>query len=168
MLLTRPQLSHFWRTWSQLTKRHHWDPVESDAQRHALLQRAGFTSLTLVDKLKGYDRVLQELAALQQPDNLEPQLREIQMPRTRLVYAIHELANKITSTPLSGQNSYLAAVMLDKHGHLDLDRLSEQQLEQLRNTLAARLSTKRRSARSVVECGAPAPLSEPVTENCPF
>lgn len=158
MLLSKPQQQRFWRDWSQV-KRSLKSIGYSDAQveneRHALLARAGFDSLTLVDHLAGFDRVLAELAVQLRPNDLEPQLREQSMPRTRLLFAIHQLANKFIPNLTNRPNPYLAAILRDRFGHCDLDRLTEPQLLQLRNTLAARLASKRRKSAQPVETNNP-------------
>lgn len=61
MLLTKSQLSRFWREWSTVVKKNGWDSATADQRRKALLSRAGFTSLTVVDTRAGFDRVLAEL-----------------------------------------------------------------------------------------------------------
>jgi hypothetical protein len=149
MKLTSPQLSRFWREWSAIVSAKKWHKVEAELQRYALLARAGFDSLTQVDKQKGFDRVLAELSAIARPDDIEPQMRAAQMPRTRFYYAIIKLAREIEpsyieSAPLG--SGYLGAIMRDKYGHYDIDRLPESELEHLRNTLQARLLAHRRQA----------------------
>jgi hypothetical protein len=170
MLLTKPQQQRFWREWSAVKRSllaQSWTDAQIETERHALLERAGFDSLTQVDHLAGFDRVLSELALLTQPSNLEPQLRESQMPRTRLVFAINALAKKITPSLLGhGQSVYLATILADRWGHTDLDRLSLADLTQLRNTLAARLSSKRR--RSSTSSPTLSPTLSPAESNRPF
>ena len=143
MFLTPSQTDRFWREWNNITRTHAWDKPESEIQRKLLLNRAGFTSLTLVDKLDGFDRVLAELAAILKPDDLEAQMRESNMPRTRLLFAVGRL-----STPLSPGRSHLSyacAIARDKFGTADIESLHDGQLLDLRNTLAARLCAQRRS-----------------------
>lgn len=152
MLLSKPQQLRFWREWSIACKAQGWTKVQSwtgaqiENERYSLLQRAGFDSLTLVDPLAGFDRVLAELAALSRPADLSPQLRAQEQPRRRLWYAIQKLGFQISTSELQGgrESSYVAAIMLDRFGHCDHDRLSLQQLEQLRNTLASRATAHKR------------------------
>ena len=128
-----------------------------------MLRRAGFDSLTQVDPLAGFDRVLAELAALNRPDDIRPQLSSIEQPRRRLWYAIQKLGDQISTSRLSdGTNAYVGAIMSDRFGHLDPDRLSLQQLEQLRNTLAARLSAHRRRHQEKIK------QTEFAESNAPF
>jgi hypothetical protein len=145
MILTPKQASNFWRQWQSIVRLNAWGPVEAEIQRHALLRRAGFDSLTKVDKLSGYDSVLAELAALGRPDDHEAQMREANMPRKRLLFSIGRL-----STPLSPARaplSYACALAKDKYGTSDLELLLDDQLLKLRNTLAARLCAHRARGR---------------------
>lgn len=170
MLLSKAQQNRFWREWSIGCKRQGWDKVagwtglQIDKERHALLERAGFDSLTRVDPLDGFDRVLAELAVLSRPDDIDPQLRAQAQPKLRLVYAIEKLASQIsTGQQEDGTNSYAAAIAADRFGTGAIDNLSLHQLEQLRNTLAARLTAHRRRQREAT--------SSPVganSENAPF
>jgi hypothetical protein len=69
MNLTPPQISRFWREWSSVIRYQRWRGVltadQIDCKRKELLARAGFLSLTQVDKRAGFDRVLTELRAMQ-------------------------------------------------------------------------------------------------------
>lgn len=166
MLLSKTQLSRFWRDWSAIAARNHWGPTETEIQRHALLTRAGFTSLTLVDRTDGFSRVLKELAALQ--DNLAGMLRADDNPRRVLLYTIRATAKKIvTRAPYAHPSAihYIQSLSLDKFGTIDWESLSNPQLEQLRFTLSARLSGKRHHD----QVAAAAPELLPATDsNVPF
>jgi hypothetical protein len=148
MLLTRPQTIRFWHEWSAIVRLHAWGPVEAEIQRYALLKRAGFDSLTQVDKLAGYDSVLAELAAISKPNDLEAQMREANMPRTRLLFAVGKLSTNLS--PPNHHLAYACTIARDKFGTPDLESLADAQLLDLRNTLAARLSAHRRKSRSGV------------------
>ena len=106
MLLTSSQTSRFWREWSSCIRLHNWSKPDSETQRKALLQRAGFTSLTQVDKLAGFDRVLSELAAITRPSDIAPQIREAEMPRTRLIYACRQLADEAYIISLAASDRF--------------------------------------------------------------
>jgi len=148
MLLTRAQQSRFWREWSVAchvqgwTKANGWTDYQIDNERHSMLERAGFDSLTKVDHLEGFDRVLSELAALSKPADLDAQVRQQQMPRIRALHAIRELDSKL-SISRSFPSPYLQAILRDKFGHADLDRLNLDELIMVRNTLAARSNSRR-------------------------
>jgi hypothetical protein len=141
MKLSKSQVPRFFTNWKNAcavqgwTAANGWTAAQIENERYSLLRRAGFDSLRDVDPLTGFDRVLAELALLLHPDSLNPQLSALNMPATRLKYAIAQLA--------PGSN-YLRAVMRDKFGTEDLDTLSLEQLTQLRNTLAARKSSRQR------------------------
>jgi len=79
-----------------------------------------------------FDLVLAEFRALSQPDNLAAQIRQLDMPRRRLLYSIRRLAAE----------SYWRAIARDKFGTADETRLDLAQLTQLRITLAARARTR--------------------------
>lgn len=146
MHLTRPQQSTFWRKWNALKRAANWTPEQSESERKALLRRAGFSSLTQVDKLDGFDRVLAELAAITRPDDLDAQMRELNMPKTRLLFAIGKLSAHLS--PPRAHLAYACQIARDKFGQTDLESLKDDQLLQLRNTLAARLSAHRHRKQS--------------------
>lgn len=141
MHLSKSQQFKFWSDWKKActiqgwTKPAGWSPAQIENERYSLLRRAGFDSLTEVDHLEGFDRVLAELAAIIQPNSIDAQLRQQDQPIHRLKHAIALLAPG---------NNYLKAVMRDKFSTDDWDTLSLDQLTQLRNTLAARRSARRR------------------------
>jgi hypothetical protein len=81
-----------------------------------------------------FDRVLAEFRSISQPDNLAAQLRQQDMPRRRLLYAINRLAPE----------SYWRAIARNKFGTADETRLDLEQLHQLRMTLAARARSHNR------------------------
>ena len=136
MLLTPPQVKRFWREWSACTRLHHWPTDEVQPQRKAMLARAGFLSLTLVDPHEGYTAVLKELAILQ--DNLTGMIAADQNPKRVLIHTITELAAQL------GQ-PYAEKILRDKHGHIRLAELTESELIKHRFTLTARISSHRRA-----------------------
>ena len=81
-----------------------------------------------------FDQVLAEFRALSQPDNLDAQLRQQDMPRRRLLYSIMHLADA----------PYWRAIARDKFGTDDETRLDLVQLHQLLITLAARSRSRTR------------------------
>lgn len=70
MLLTDAQVKRFWRDWSAACKAQGWTraagltAAQIDQHRRALIERAGFRSLTEVDRSAGFGRVLSELGIL--------------------------------------------------------------------------------------------------------
>lgn len=148
MHLSPPQLKRIWREWSSIVKSHQWPAALAEDRRHALLQRAGFTSLKEVDHLAGYTRVLKEVAILK--DDLSALLHAEQNPERVLKHSIQALADA----------PYWQRICKDRFHTVDLDDLSLDQLTQLRNTLAAR-SKLPKAARAQAS-------SLPEPENCPF
>ena len=144
MLLSTLQTPRFWREWKRACRVHGWTDekgwtqAQIDAERHALLLRAGFTSLTLVDPRAGFDRVLAELAALHSPADIAPQLRAQAQPRTRLLYSIGH----------AGAAPYvIAAIARADFGTDDLDQLTEEQLRRLAIHLAHRSRKRKRETQ---------------------
>lgn len=70
MLISDAQVKRFWREWSAACKMQKWtraaglSSAQIDARRKDLLKRAGFDSLTHVDRAAGFGRVLAELGLL--------------------------------------------------------------------------------------------------------
>lgn len=149
MLLTDKQFKWFWRDWKACCRLRGWTGEEDKAQRKLLLARAGFSSLTLVDTKLGFDHVLMELQAILHPTDTKIQMSLAAMPRKRLIHAIKELAMKLSpsrvdSAPL-GCN-YLLPIFIERGWkHLDIDRLSMEELTQLLYTLDNRSDSKERA-----------------------
>ena len=160
MLLTPKQQSIFWAQWAKACAAQQWTPdtaplaktrAEIEAERKALLARAGFTSLTLVDRGRGFDRVLHELARLQWVSTADDAQRQ------RYLFVITRLANGL------GGMDYAWAIARDKfrltRGLHSLADLSHLQLRQLIITLNARAQARRRD--QVV-------ATVPEEADCPF
>jgi hypothetical protein len=142
MLLSKDQQRKFWREWSAACQAQGWkdgetkmNSAEIEQQRYLLLERAGFQSLTEVDQLEGFDKVLKEIAILQ--NDLTGTVRADQMALTRLKFAIQEFTIKL------GGARYVLKITYDLFKTSDLDALSEAQLTVLHHTLANR--TRRKS-----------------------
>jgi len=86
-----------------------------------------------VDKMKG------ALLAIIDPTNLNAQVKQIRMPRTRTLYAIRQFDQPLWSKIAFGKFQ----------GQTDLDLLTDEQLDQLRITLYERRRSKARKARHV-------------------
>jgi hypothetical protein len=156
-MISKKQDSLYWREWAAAKKFcASLDLPEPD--RHQLHTQAlgadkshkDFTNADL-------DKVLAAFRAISDPANVQAQLRQIDQPRTRLLYAINRLSAQL-SVQLAGPDSqpstlnpqlggYASAISLDKFGTSDLTTLAEPQLEQLRNTLASRLTVKKTRAK---------------------
>jgi len=144
MLLRPKQQNRFWAEWQAAcraqgwTKENGFSSSEIDQCRKRLLAIAGFTSLTLVDPLAGFDRVLEQLAILR--TDLSGVHSAATMARTRLQYAIRALADA----------PYWQAITQDRFGTTDLDALTDDQLTQLRNTLTVRIRPLRKARKQTV------------------
>lgn len=163
MPLNQAQLSLHWREFAA-AKRACLVAGHPEPDRKALYVQAG-----VVDKLGqaksltkfnngDLDKVLAVFRAIGQPANFDAQVEATEQPRIRLEYSIRELASQITERPVHLADAYWEAVYRDKfwHGGLnphnpgqppDLKLLSVPQLTQLRDTLEARLASKRRKAK---------------------
>lgn len=135
MLITRSQQYTFWREWNAIVRAHGWDRHEAETQRKAMLDRAGFTSLTQVTRVDGFTAVLKEIAALK--DDLNGMLRADENPRRVLVHKCRELADE----------PYIVALAAsDRFKTNDWPALPLDQLTQLRNTLADRAVGQHRNS----------------------
>jgi hypothetical protein len=162
MKLSPAQVQRFWREWSAACAVLHWtradglSAAEIDARRKEFLARCGFSSLTQVDRVAGFTKVLNELLVLQgvslaaARETLEPALNEARVLRH------HILTEQVPCLELylADVRAYLTAIIADKTSQrpaaaaraptlMDLDA---GQLRQLQYTLAARLNDKRRAA----------------------
>lgn len=134
MLLTKPQLNRFWREWLSIVLANGWQKQQAETERHALLRRAGFTSLTQVDHVNGFTAVLKELAALQ--ENLTGMVRADANPRRMMIWNIEKKA----------PNGYWRPIAADRHFGTDLDAMTDVQLQQLLYTVSDRAVHAHRTA----------------------
>lgn len=142
--MTAKQTALYFREWGKVHKRY------PDVDRHDLHTRAlGSDKSSKAFTNRDLDLVLAEFRALTDPDSVDAQLRQIEQPRTRLLWKIDHYLNglRLYVEP----QSYLAAILRDQFTGATLADLSETQLKNLRNTLSARLQTHRKAARKPVE-----------------
>ena len=85
-------------------------------------------SAKLINHLKDFDDFKAACLANMQPANLGAQMRQAEMPKTRLIYAIRKLAPE----------AYIISECWRKFGVEDWESLGESHLTMLRNHLAAR------------------------------
>lgn len=173
MALSKKQDSLYWREWAAAKKFClALDLPEPD--RHALHAQAlgadkshkDFTNADL-------DKVLATFRAISDPANVQAQLRQIDQPRTRLLYAIDRLGSQLAglAAPVcSPPGAYAQAICKDRFGTTDLDSLTDAQLTQLRNTLADRLVINHdRRKKKAKTPGTRAPSTRaPILSNHPF
>lgn len=169
MLLTKPQVSRFWREWAAI-KRQLKASGSTDAQveneRYALLQRAGFDSLTQVDTRAGFDRVLAECGALRDDVARTAEIDDHAIgQRRRLIYLIRKHASALGGEP------YVLALARDKFGLTfglrAIEDLTTLQLKHLMITLHARSRSRAVEHHSGTGISpARAIASEPVPTAC--
>jgi hypothetical protein len=184
--MTPKQKAWYWREWQAVRK------ACPDADRHALHTAAlGRDKSSKLFTNRDLDQVIAQFRSISDPNGLNAQLRQLDQPRTRLVYSIQEYARACVALPPGkhspdqepiGWNSprpsaalrYLTVVMESKFGTTDLDALTDAQLVMLQHTLAARASAKsksqRRSAHPLPKGEGRGEGKEPVqtTVDCPF
>ena len=116
--------------WTAACNQRGWDKDDRDLRIKTFSEILGreLTSASEIGYLKEFDKIKAQLLAWSQPDDLEGQLDMIRQPVIRLQTAILKLAAP----------AYAARIAQDKFGTADLDELTETQLTQLRDTLAAR------------------------------
>jgi hypothetical protein len=108
--------------------------VLSDAVQRPLKSANDLNDTTDIDQVKAH------LLAISQPDNLNAQLQQQDMPRTRLIRSIYQFGL---------HPNYLGVILKRRFKTDRVENLSLHHLEQLRNTLAARLNSKAKKARAV-------------------
>lgn len=154
MLLTKPQLTYFWRLWGNLINQYQWDKTEAETQRKSALKRAGFTSLTEVTKTNGFDDLIAELKALEKPSEIAPQMRQVLMPRTRMIVKIQtELCTHLATVLNGGQKTdderaaeaYILTIMRTKYKAQTFDDLQDQQLRMLIVDITRAVNQKRKT-----------------------
>lgn len=165
MLLSKAQLTLFWRSWSAAcntqgwTRAAGWTTAQIDDKRHELLKGLGFASLKDVDN-RGFDKVLAKLRLL--ADRVDGAV-EVGRPQTgdarRLLWRIEWLAKCIELYKPGASEAYIGEVVADKFAPVDkygtgvlhprhwrdLSAVrspgkEDSELDQLRMTLTARLN----------------------------
>lgn len=140
------QKTLYWREWGRVRK------IQPDADRHELHRQAlGADKSSKAFNNRDLDRILGVFRAISQPADVDAQLRQQAMARTRALHAI-----------FNHPADYVQAICLDRFGTDDLDQLDDTQAAQLAMTLAIR----RRAATKRAE--ATATLVVPETADCPF
>ena len=138
--MTAKQDALYWREWGAVVRccKATGLPVPD---RHALHGAAmGFGRSHLAFTNEDFDQVLGVFRSYSRPDDLVGQLRQLNQPRARLMYAVKALAPSA---------EYWAGIARDRFGTSDLEALSTDQLTQLRNTLTARGRACQRRNRAV-------------------
>lgn len=165
MLLSRAQLTLWWRSWSAAckaqgwTREAGWTSDQVDAKRHEIMDALGFASLRDVDN-RGFDRLLARVRSLaNRLDGAVDEVRPQNGDSRRLLWRIEWLI-KCVEVYLPGKGeAYVAGVVADKFPGVDkygtgvihprhwrdLSAVrsvgkEDSELDQLRMTLTARLN----------------------------
>lgn len=138
MRISKPQQFRFFREWQSIVRSNDWSHAQAETERHALIERAGFSSLKDVDHTHGYTAVLKELAALN--EDLSGMLQADANGRRTMIWKIKHTV---------GEN-YWQKIARDRFGTDDLDALKDEQLKQLLFTVSDR--TVQAHLPATVEC----------------
>lgn len=173
MNLTPAQTQRFWREWAATVKACNWDRAQGEIERRAMLERCGFSSLTRVDRLDGFTKVLNEVISLR-GDNVQAAIESEDQTinkAVRLRYVILEELVPCLELYVSDVRRYLQEILDDRNRWwriyrngraitlLDLDakpirrrdgRSMPSQLDQVRMTLQARLNTLRAKSKDTI------------------
>lgn len=114
-LMTPAQKQMFWREWAKAVAWQKWDRIQAETERKAMLTRCGFSSLTHVDRMGGFDRLLAHVRFLQ--DNLKG-AREMDHPedgdRRRLLWVIREELLPGLALYVEDPEAYMLGIIRDK------------------------------------------------------
>lgn len=169
MLLSKDQVSLFWRLWSSACKTQGWTrdagltSADIDAHRKAMLAEMGFSSLTQVDRTAGFGRVKARLMTL--CDSLKGAIEadhpEMDDARRKRHMIRHDLAPCL-ALYVQDPVGYIESILRDKfhipsNCAVDLEALtilpsgsSPSQLDQAVMTISARLNSLRSTAGDTV------------------
>lgn len=180
MKLSTAQVQRFWREWPKSCKAMGWTKAngmsadEIDAKRKEFLARCGFKSLTEVDRVDGFTKVLKELQVLQGTDlkaGIESEDLTINQARTIRHFILTDQVPCL-ELYIADVRAYMTSIMEDKNRWWKIDRPVRDitlmdldakpvyrqdkktgelktwpsQLEQMKWTLAARINTLRKDA----------------------
>ena len=184
MNLTTAQVQRFWREWPKSCKAMGWtkangmSAAEIDAKRKEFLARCGFDSLTKVDRVDGFTKVLKELLVLQGTDLKaareadDPTINQARVARN---FILTELVPCL-ELYVADVAGFMAEIMEDKNRWWKIDRPARSmtlmdldakpvyrtdratgelkefpsQLTQMIYTLSARLNDKRKEAGDTI------------------
>jgi len=123
MILSPKQVKEFWRLWPQACRAQGWPKGEWDLHRKAFLRECGFTSLTLVDRVDGFTKVLKELQIL-----IHPSIDAAQEAEDPLINKARTLRHVIRTKIMPclalyrDADTFVKSVMEDKARWWKLDR----------------------------------------------
>jgi hypothetical protein len=184
MNLTAPQVQRFWREWARACKAQGWtraagmSAAEIDVKRKEFLARCGFDSLTKVDRVDGFTKVLNELLILV-GESVAAGIESEDLTINRARVLRNQILTEIIpclELYVEDLRGYLTAIMEDKNRWWKIDRPARDisimdldakpifrrdkktgelkqwpsQLEQFQYTLSARLNVKRNEAGDTI------------------
>lgn len=160
-VMTRPQISLYWREWSAVRK------ADPQADRHALHEKAlGFDKSHQDLTNKEFDLILGAFRAVSKRTALAPQLRAQRQPKERMLYLVGQLCERL-ALYVEDVASYVAQitsarVSVSADGQWSLEDADDRprfrrkangdlvelpsELKQIVMTLSARLNTHRAAA----------------------
>jgi hypothetical protein len=135
------QTQLYWRAWGQVRK------AKPDADRHELHRQALGSGKSSKDFTNAdFDKVLQVFWSIAKSDSIDPQIRQQNGERRRLIWRIEQSLQSLSVygvKPLP----YFEAILSSKYGQeATVETLSDDDLKKLQITLWARVQTHRKKA----------------------
>ena len=142
---SQKQKAWYWREWGRVVKccQDHGRKLTND-DRHALTKRTLGREKSMLDlDNQEFDQVIGAFMAINTPDDLNPQLRQIQQPRTRMLHLVtNELPAQLAAVlqhpegrcageKLSAAEHYILAILDQKYKAQACQDLKDEQLHLL-------------------------------------
>ena len=143
------QTKLYWRSFGQAKK------ARPDADRAEITRQAlGYHKSSKELTAREFDLVLQAFWAIAKPDQIAPQVRQINGDRRRLLWRISETI-RCLGLYIENPDSYLGKILSSKFGFhegdpRDMEDLRDPELLELQSTLWARVQPMRRKAGHTV------------------
>lgn len=163
--MTFGQKDSYFSMWQSIVRKHGWNAAEAEEQRLLAHERAlgDRRSRKDIDHLNDFTKIKAEFMALLKPGDINPQLRQLDMPHRNLRWKVMNVQTSLLAvvlppaadaTDLDRQlaaENYIATVMRDKFHTTDLKEVNERRphpdaysdLEKLVFTIEARINTLR-------------------------
>jgi hypothetical protein len=141
----------YWRLWRSACRKRHWDEKDSDLRHQVHREALGQDKSHLKFTNGDLDRIYRFMELLIDPDNLAAVLffqQPEQEQKKRLVWSIERLAAR----------RYIESISDDRFGTIYYSNLGVAELEQLRNTIKARMRAKRGRVEEATPLRGPHPV----------
>ncbi|HYE32524.1 MAG TPA: hypothetical protein VEH27_13925 [Methylomirabilota bacterium] len=156
--MTPKQQALYWREWAKVRA------IDPAMDRHALhTQALGKAKSSKAFTNADLDKVLAAFRAVSEPHNLNAQVRQLEQPKKRQLYAIREHLQELAALDVGNPLEYARSIVADQHPGLErlIEDLSaskevhmsqtgllieDSELEKLRFTLARCVSRLRQAA----------------------